>query len=85
MKSHDELYQQWLEQRRKTRPDAELTDRVMSAVARAESSRPASRLVLLLMWIDRSRARRFAACAGALAAGSAPFIYLAYISRAFVS
>ena len=80
----DKLYQRWLEQRRGERPVPELTDRVMAAVTRTDIGRPATRLVLALIWIDRSRARRLAACVGALLLGSMPFVYLAYISQAFV-
>ena len=84
MKSKDELYQHWLKQRRSERPDPELSDRVMAAVSGADISQPASRVVLVLMWVERSRLRRLSACVGALMVGSMPFIYLAYISQAFV-
>ncbi len=84
MTSDDELYQHWLEQQRGQRPGPELTDRIMAVATQADIIQPTTWLVLVLMWIERSRLRRFAACAGALLAGSTPFVYLAYISRAFV-
>ena len=83
MTSDDQLYQQWLEQQRGQHPSPELTDQIMAVVTQVDISQPTSRLVLVLMWIERSRLRRFAACAGALLAGSPPFVYLAYFSRAF--
>ena len=85
MKPHDELYQLWLEQRRSEHPTPDLADRVMNAIAEAEAGRRASRLVLLLLWVDRTRTRRLAVCAAALLIGSLPFLYLAHISKAFVS
>ena len=84
MKSDDQRYQHWLEHRRSTRSDPNLTDRVMASITRTSVGRPASRGVLLLMWMDRSRLRRFAACIGALLVGSVPFVYLAYISQVFI-
>ena len=84
MKSDDELYQHWLEQKRGQRARRELTDRIMTVVTDANISQHSERLVLALMWIEQSRLRRFAACAGALLAGSPPFVYFAYISRAFL-
>ena len=84
MNSDDERYQHWLERRRSERSSPELTDHVMAAVTRADISQPVLRLVLVLLWIDRSHLRRLAACIGALLLGSMPFIYVAYISQVFV-
>ena len=84
MKTDNELYQRWIEQRRAERPGPELTDRVMMALTRASISQPPSRPGLLLMWIDCSRLRRLAACVGAFLVGSMPFVYVACISQAIV-
>ncbi len=83
MNSDDELYRDWLALRRAERPGPELTDRVMESVASADIHESVSRRMHLLTWIDRSRARRRAACFGALAVGSVPFIYFAYVSQLF--
>ena len=85
MTGHDDLYQRWIVRRRGDRPTPEFSDRVMTAVTRIEAGRRASRLVSVLLWIDHTRSRRLAACAAALLIGSLPFVYLAHISKAFVS
>ena len=56
----------------------------MAAVKRADINQPESRLMLVLMWVERSRLRRVAACVGALLVGSTPFVYVAYVLKAFV-
>ena len=78
MNSDDELYRQWIDQRRGGTADPELGERIMESV----QDRAASRTVILLMWLDRSRWARMAACSAALLLGSAPFVYLVYVSQA---
>ena len=84
MKTDEELYRSWLQHRRDRRPDSDLSDRIMASVSKTEMTRRVSRLLALVMWIDRSGIRRLTACLVALAVGSLPFVYLAYISKAFV-
>lgn len=80
----DQEYEEWLERRRSTSPSRELTGRIMSSVSHRETPRRLALLIRVGLWIERSRATRYAACAAALLIGSTPFLFLAHVAQLIV-
>ena len=74
-------YERWLAKCREASPPASLADRIMSQVANMEHQRRSLWWVRLVQHIERSRASRWAACAGALAVGCLPFVFLAHVAQ----
>ena len=72
----ENLYEQWLAERRKVSPPATLADQIMSRVAKLERQRRDIWWLRLVWRIERSRAARWAVCGGALAIGCLPFVVL---------
>ena len=77
----DKPYEQWLAKRRNVSPPAPLADQIMSRVADSQSQQQEIWWLLLIHWIEHSRAARWAVCGGALAVGGLPFFFLAYVAQ----
>jgi hypothetical protein len=77
----DELYNQWLAQRRQELPPPNLPDEIMQRVGELEQHRQAVWWVRLLNRVERSRASRWAVCGGAMVVGCLPFLFLAYVAQ----
>ena len=80
----DEFYRQWLADRRGLLPPPTFTDETMKRVEELERRRQSIWWLRLVQRLEQSRAGRWAACGGALALGSLPFVFLAYVAQ-FVS
>ena len=74
---NENLYEQWLAERREVSPPATLADQIMSQVANMERQRRGILWLRVIQRIEQSRAARWAVCGGALAIGSFPFVFLA--------
>ena len=74
-------YERWLAKCRDVSAPAALADRIMSQVATMEHQRSSRWWVRLVQRIERSSASRWAACAGALAVGCLPFVFLAHVAQ----
>jgi hypothetical protein len=77
----DDFYNQWLAQRRQELPPTNLADEIMKRVGELEQHQQATRWLRLVHRVEHSRAGRWAACGGALAVGSLPFLFLAYVAQ----
>ena len=73
----DQPYEEWLAKNRDVSPPASLVDQIMSRVANLERQHRDIWWLRLVWQIERSRAARWAVCAGALAIGCLPFVFLA--------
>lgn len=73
----DNPYDQWLAERRSVSPPSSMADQIMSQLAEVERIRRNVWWLQLVQRIERSRAARWAVCAGALAIGCLPFVFLA--------
>ena len=69
-------YEKWLSERRDVSPPATLADQIMNQVAELERRRQYVWWLRAIQWIEQSRAARWAVCAGALAIGCLPFVFL---------
>ena len=72
-------YEYWLAERREACPPASLTDEVMNQVEEFESRRQGIWWLGVVERIERQRAARWGVCVGALAVGSLPYLFLAYV------
>ena len=72
----DSPYEKWLAERRELSPPATLTDQIMSQVVDLERQRRTLWWLRVIQRIEQSRAARWAVCAGALAIGCLPFVFL---------
>lgn len=77
----DDFYNQWLAQRRQEVPPPTLANEIMQRVGDLEQHRQASWSLRLMQCVEHSRAGRWAACGAALAVGSVPFLFLAYVAQ----
>ena len=74
-------YEHWLAKRREVSPPATLADQIMSQVAKMERQRRDLWWLRVVQRIEQSRAARWAVCAGALAVGCLPFVFLARVAH----
>ena len=74
-----EQYERWLAERREVGPSSSLADQIMTQVAELERQSQDNRWLRLAQQIERSRSTRWSVCAGALAIGCLPFLFLAYV------
>jgi len=77
----ENLYEQWLAERRKVSPPATLADQIMSQVAELERQRQSVWWLYMVQRIEQSRAARWAVCGAALAIGCLPFVFLAHVAQ----
>ena len=77
----NEPYKQWLAKRREETPPATLTDQIMSRVVELDHQRQTIWRLRLMRRIEESRVSRWAVCGSALAVGSLPFVFLAYVAK----
>ena len=76
----DDLYQQWLQQRRAAAPPDDMPDRVMRSVTEVQVRQQQFIAVRLAICIERSRLARYSACGAAMLIGSMPFLaYFAFL------
>jgi len=76
-----ETYQRWLLKHRDAAPPSSLTDQVMASVADLESEHRVILWLSLVQRIQHLRVARWAMCSIALAIGSVPFLFLAYVAE----
>ena len=74
----DPNYDDWIENRRSTKPSPELTDRVMAAI---ESETQQDRVVVLAGPDNLSGLVSYLACLSAFLIGCLPFLYAAYAAK----
>ena len=79
--SEQKPYEHWLVERREACPPANLSDQIMSQVAKLERQRHDIWWLLLVEQIERRRVARWAVCGGALAIGGLPFLFLAHVAK----
>jgi hypothetical protein len=77
----ENLYEQWLAERRKVSPPATLADQIMSQVAEIERQRRDAWWLRVVQRIEQSWTARWAVCGGALAIGCLPFVFLARVAK----
>jgi hypothetical protein len=77
----DKPYERWLANCRDVSPPESLADQIMSQVANLQRQRQAIWWLRLIQRIEHSRPARWTVCGGALAIGSLPFGFLAYVAR----
>ena len=77
----DDLYRQWLAQRRELAEPADLADGIMSRVTDVKADVQKAWWLRLAEQIEQSWPARWAAYSGALAVGSLPFLFLAHVAK----
>ena len=78
----DAMYEEWLADRRSALPSPDLAERLMEAVEQRATRRIGA--VRLADRMNESKLARFAACTTALAVGSLPFFFVAYVAELLV-
>ena len=74
-------YEKWLAERREVSAPATLADQIMCQVTELERRRRTLWWLRMVQRIEQSRAARWAVCAGALAIGCLPFVFLARFAQ----
>jgi hypothetical protein len=74
-------YEKWLAERGEVSPPATLADQIMCQVANMERQRRGVWWLRVVQRIEQSRAAQWAVCAGALAIGCLPFVFLARFAQ----
>ena len=77
---HEQIFDEWLEERRGVSPPTTLPDQIMVQIAELERQRQSIWWLRLVQQIERSRAARWCFCGGALAIGGLPFLLLTHVS-----
>lgn len=78
---NDEIYREWLAERRALSPQPTLADETMQRVVELERQRQSIWWLCLVQRIERSRTGRWAVCGGAFILGSLPFVFLAFATQ----
>ena len=78
----EQMYDEWIADRRAAEPSRELTDLVMASVEK-QNVQPKSN-VRLVDRMNESQSARWAACLASLVVGVLPFLYAAYVAELLV-